>query len=258
LTVANGAEGATRQIEPLAVGHWFNFVDQEMPPIVNSVQVGQPADKAGIQGGDRFLSVNGAPVETFNKFASIIRVHLDKEMILEIQRGDEVVTLNVTPSMFPLDATQGAIGITAGAAENTKIPGESFGQALAYAPGDTWQTLVNIVELNVQFLRNASFRQIREGVGGPVLIARMTARAAQEGINELVHFFIILNLLLLIFNLLPVPVLDGGFILISVVESVIRRPIPPRVLMPVYTFFVIFFIGLMLVITLWDVKRWIS
>jgi regulator of sigma E protease len=77
------------------------------------------------------------------------------------------------------------------------------------------------------------------------------------GLRWSLNWFINLNLLLLMFNLLPLPVLDGGFILISFIEAIIRRPIPERILAPIYTVFVIFFIGLMVVISLWDVKRWL-
>jgi len=66
-----------------------------------------------------------------------------------------------------------------------------------------------------------------------------------------------LNLLLMIFNLLPLPVLDGGFIFLSVIEAVIRRPVPAKVLNPIYTFFVICFICLIVLISVNDVLNWV-
>ena len=87
------------------------------------------------------------------------------------------------------------------------------------------------------------------------MIVKITASQAKRGLGPTLNWFIIFNLLLLIFNLLPLPVLDGGFILLSIIEALLRRPIPPRVLAPIWTVFVILLIGLMATIIVWDVIR---
>jgi regulator of sigma E protease len=264
-TVRRGSESVSETVAlaPIAFGHLlgdlkYDRLELAQPPILGHVNLTQPADKAGLQIGDRILSVDGTPVKTFNDMAEIIGASLEKQVTLEYDRAGEIHTATLTPIADYDAQNEGRIGVASGAEAYSSLPGLGFGEAVSLAPRATVAHLDRLIFLHVDFFKKATLKQVGEGMGGPVMIARLTNQAAGMGPSELISFFITLNLLLMVFNLLPLPVLDGGFIVISIIESAMRRPVPPKVLVPVYTFFVIFFIGLMVLITFWDVKRWIS
>ena len=162
----------------------------------------------------------------------------------------------MTPKPSMDDPKLGVIGVGNSPERTVTEPGLSPWTAIKNAPLYTCSRLAELFTMQVEFFKKAGPRQIVDNVGGPVMIAAMTAKAYERGLDAAVEWFVTLNLLLLIFNLLPLPVLDGGFIVLAFVEALIRRPIPPRVLGPIYTVFVFLFMGLIAVISLWDVKRW--
>jgi regulator of sigma E protease len=260
---SNDGTTATARLADVPLGRYSRFLNDQAidfvrPPVIGRVNVGVPADKAGLKAGDRIVAIDGRPIRTFNQLVDVITRSAGVELNVQYERDGRLATTRLKPFSDPLTDNSGKIGILSGAERYQSLPGLDPLHAVLAAPGQTWRFLIELFDLQVQFFRKASFTQVSEGLGGPILIFRMTARAANMGLTDLVHFFILLNLLLMIFNLIPLPVLDGGFLMLSLIEAVIRRPIPPKILAPIYTFFVIFFIGLMALITFWDVKRWIS
>lgn len=227
-----------------------------IPPIVGRVMLTSPAWKAKIKEGDRFLAIDDKPIDSFQDMQAIVGQRLGKEIIIKVQRGNEICTSSLTPT-DSMKAGEAMIGIRNGSDATKVVPGKPLWEAIKSAPRAAKLRFVMIFELQVNFLKEAGFKQVRDSVGGPIMIAAITAQAAQHGINDLLSWFITFNLLLLMLNALPIPVLDGGFLLLSVIESVIRRPVSTKILNPIYTAFMIFFIGLMLIITFWDVKRFL-
>ncbi len=235
----------------LGVAFWIE-------PVVGGVHPFLPASKAGLEPGDLIVAINGQPVDSWNEMTAIITPQMGQELQLTVERNGERQELSVTPIENPQAAGQGYIGIERGGSETRLAPGRPLLQALMLAPIQTTLRVGDIVMIQVDFFKRATLSQIRDNVGGPIMIATMTAHMANRGLYWAVGWFITLNLLLAIFNLLPLPVLDGGFIVLSVIESVIRRPVPAKVLAPIYTFFLFFFIGLMLLISFLDVKRFFN
>jgi regulator of sigma E protease len=228
----------------------------QRPPIVGGLQPRLPAEKAGMEVGDQVIAVGDAPISSFKQMADIVEKSSGKELEFKVQRGDQTLTLPITPRDNLLEPGIGMIGIIQGTPEERKIRELGVLKSFALAPVAVMDTFHSILQTNVQFFKNATGKDVRENLGGPISIAILTSKAASQGFSKSLEWFIMLNLLLLIFNLLPLPVLDGGFILISIIEAIIRRPIPPRILAPVYTVFVIFFIGLMVTISGLDIWNW--
>lgn len=260
LTVQRGPKEINIALPPLDDKQIESFV-KDIPIRVSSLIGGilpnAPADNAGIKPGDRITAVNGKPVQTFQQMAEIIRVSTGKPVAVTYERKGQakIVTLTPVPDIF--DPTRGQIGVTPSSDIQEVVREANPLKALAQAPGVAYYQMMKLFQLNVKVFRKASFKQLRDNVGGPIAIAAITAKAAQGGFIKAAEWFVQLNLLLLIFNLLPLPVLDGGFILLSLIEAIIRRPVPPRVLQPVYTVFVIGFIVLIVLISVQDVVHWV-
>lgn len=223
-------------------------------PYVGGVVPFKPAAKAGLRERDLIVKVNDQPVERWSQMAGIIQKFADDAIQLEIIRADEDEPLlfSLVPEEDPGRPGVGIIGIINGSGRYERTQ-ETVFAALGRAPGRTYGLLKFIAWMNYDFIRRASFKELKGNVGGPIAIMGMTAKNAQKGFAASVDWFIKLNLILAIMNLLPIPVLDGGFIVLSVIEAVIRRPVPAKILTPVYTFFALAFITLFILISYQDI-----
>ena len=227
----------------------------EVEPIIGEVNLYKPAQRAGIKEGDRIVAVNGESVARWSDLVAVIQASLGESTTLTIQReGAADFDVELIPQESPFEEGQGFIGIGAGSSKVLRLQ-EGILIASIKAPRRALNALINFAKANVAFFRRASFNQIKQEVGGPVMIFSMTYNQAQKGFADALEFFILLNLILAIMNLLPIPVLDGGFILLSIIEWVTRRPVPPRILQPVYTVFAIGLITLIALITYQDILR---
>lgn len=243
------ADFATTSV--LGVAFW-------LPPVVGEVHAYLPEDKAGVKPGDRVLAVNGQKVESFNDVTEKIVASPGKPVTLELSRGGETKEITFTPIENPKAPGVALVGMLNQPPASVKVPGEPVLKSIMYAPILATLRIGDLAIVQYNFFKRATMRQVKENLGGPVMIAAMTARQASLGLKEAIDWFIMLNLVLLIFNLLPLPVLDGGFLALSVIEAVIRRPIPTKILNPIFLTFTVLLIGLMVLITFWDIQRFIK
>jgi regulator of sigma E protease len=266
LTVDRAGKRQTLDLAPMdkeGVVKFLGSVEDSLwrPAYVDSVVPNMPAEKAGLKKGDQIVAINGTPVTSFSQAAAIINQNPNKEISLRVQRGSQFILLNATPvpgvPAMNQDPKLGYINF-AGGSPNKKLERvNNPAKAFLLAQASAYDQVKNIISMNVQFFRHATMKDVQKNITGPIGIAVITAKMAQAGVQELVRWFILLNLLLMIFNLLPLPVLDGGFILLAVIEGVIRRPVPAKVLAPIYTVFVVGFIILMVLISVQDLFNWI-
>lgn len=246
-----------------ALTAWRESFDLHLKPAIGQVVPGMPAAKAGLEAGDRVTAINGQPIRTWDDLVEIVSSNAERPLVFKIQRGEDELSFQVTPRVA-VDLSEdgaaaesgqkeGQIGIAYEGDETIVVRADGPVDALVRSPGETLHMLETIVVSTVRFFARASFQQIRENVGGPISIMVITADQAQGGLSQAIEWFAKLNLLLLFFNLLPIPVLDGGFILLSLIEGVIRRPVPPKVLKPVFSVFMVLLLGLIVMISFQDV-----
>lgn len=203
---------------------YFSGLPKAVEPtyaIVGSVSKGSPADSLGLQEGDRITSIEGQSVQMWEDLVDIIRVSANKEITVEWERNGQPLSGKVTPVYDPMNEI-GLIGISA-VLEQIKV-----GPFKSIALGFTAlvdNTIYVIKSFGLLINRKVS---VRESLGGPIRIAQETGRMAQSGFKTLLNWIALLSITLGIINLFPMPVLDGGHILILLIEGIIRKPLSTK------------------------------
>jgi regulator of sigma E protease len=199
----------------------------QSPPLVGKVVNGSPAQKAGIQSGDLIVQVDEVKIAQWADLPPVITKSQGRNLQLIVRRGERVVPLRVTPqaatakNIFGEEIKTYQIGIVAsGEFVLKRVPVYS---AVGMAFSQTWfvtkLTVVSIVKVIQRVI------PAKQALGGPILIAQMAGKQAQEGFLSLIFFTAIISINLGIINLFPIPILDGGHLLFLTLESIIGRPL---------------------------------
>ena len=196
------------------------------PSTIGEVSSGLPAEKAGLKKGDIVLSIDGAQVSKWEELAKIIRASKGKELLIKIKRNGEILEFRVTPqaskdkNMFGEEFSTFVIGIKS----SGEIVVQKVNPFIAVGHGflQTWQ----IIELTIVGVVKLIERVIpAKTIGGPILIAQLAGEQAKRGLLSFALFMALISISIGIFNLFPIPVLDGGHFLFLGLEAVLRRPI---------------------------------
>jgi regulator of sigma E protease len=213
---------------------------------VRMVVPGAPAEKAGLKPGDVILEIEGQPAYYF-QFLEMIQSNPNVELDFRIRRGDKILNLPVTPR---LKGDTGEIGI----AQMPEYIEESLNFFTAFSQSikdnKRWTFLV------INFIKDlmtgeATARQL----GGPIVIAELSYTAMRMGFLALMSWIALISLQLGIINLFPIPVLDGGQILVIALEGLFRRDFSPKVKQIVMQIGFAIFIVLIVFIILNDVVK---
>jgi len=207
-------------------------------PMVAEVRPDSPAAEAGIQPGDRFVSVDGVPIETFGDVQRIVSGRAGEALSFVLERDGRQITVTATPEPTEVeDALGNKIRIGVIGVVNNEALGQprriEYGpiEALAAGVEETW----SIILRTGSFLKRLVLgREDRCQLGGPVKIADMAGKAADLGFVWLIQLVALLSAGIGILNLLPIPPLDGGHLLFYAMEAVLRRPVPEQVMEVVY------------------------
>jgi regulator of sigma E protease len=198
-------------------------------PRVGGTTPGSAAAAAGIKPGDLITAIDGHAIGTFDELRQAVEPSAGKPLVLTIERDGQVLTVPVTPASDLADQPDGSkkpvgrIGIRkASAAEHRKLdPATAIwqsGRQVVYTTESIFSVIGQIF---------AGQRTAKE-IGGPLRIAKTTGEASQLGWEAVALFMISLSISLGVFNLLPVPLLDGGHLLFYVIEAVRGRPLTAR------------------------------
>ena len=192
-------------------------------PEVGDVLPNTAAARAGLATGDRILTIDGAPIATFEDIQHIISAHPATQLTLQIRRGEATQELAVTTDSKEVGGkTIGSLGVSAHATAFNRLP---VGEAAVQGVTHTW----NIIAQTLAGLWGMiAGGHGTEDLGGPLRIAQLSGEVAQLGIASLIDFIAVLSVNLGLINLFPIPVLDGGHLLFFLAEAVRGKPLPRR------------------------------
>lgn len=215
--------------------------------LVNEISEGMPAAKADLRKGDVIDSVNGVKIGAdFDKMIEIIGKSPNVPVKMDIIRDGKAQQIMITPK--PNDEGVGKVGITAALPTRSATFTETFtGSA---------KLMKNMTISIFEGFKKLIFGEFKlDDLGGPVRTAEVTSQIAQQGIAQLTSWTALLSLYLGIFNLLPIPALDGSRLIFIGIEAIRRRPIDPnRESMVHFVGFALIML-LMLVVTYNDILR---
>ncbi len=215
--------------------------------VIGSVERGSAADAAHLQPGDEIVKFGGVPIVAREQLSEIVNKHADQLSPIVIHRGNETLSLNVTPKLDP-QHHRARIGIVFATKYEVQKPGPSPWAQITEVWNKTFRTL------------GALFHSKETGVGvkdlsGPPGILAMLAAQINTDFRLALSFLVLLNINLAVLNLLPIPVLDGGHILMAVIEKIWRRPLSVRFVEYTTTAFALALITFMLYVSFNDVTQ---
>lgn len=221
----------------------------ETPSVVDVVLPGGAAEKAGMLPGDKVVSINGKSVETWTEMMVEVQISGGRETAIDVLRGGKKVSLSVTPKHNKVTGAYYIMAVsTNGCGAAGWMPNRNPVKQLAWDASSIFRVLKGLVTPK-------EARATAGAVGGPVMIAEGIYQSLKRSPWDGVGFMRFLNVNLAVLNLLPIPVLDGGLILFSLIALIFRRRVPDAAVKVSSLVFMYLLMGLMGILIVKDVAR---
>jgi regulator of sigma E protease len=222
--------------DALLPGLGFDFWRPRIAAVVGTVVEDSAAARAGMKPGDRILKFDGQPIGDFGQLQRLVQPSMNRTVELEIERNGAVLTLPVTVAEETVGGKPiGRLGI---APTNEPLPGgrdprdllttQQYGPfaALSHAAAKTWDTSM----LTFQVIGRILTGDVSvKAISGPITIAEITGVAARQDWQVFLNVMALISISLGVFNLLPIPLLDGGQIVYQLAELIKGKPLSERV-----------------------------
>jgi regulator of sigma E protease len=218
--------------------------------VIRATAENSPARLAGLGMGDRIISAGGESVDSIPDLNDIVEKHLDRDLPLTFERGSEILEVTVRPVSVPYTTdgrTMSSIGISEYVQTMTLSHPTPFRQM---------KETVTLIQRTLTALVHPQSDLTLGHLSGPPGIVRVIWITSQIDIRYVLWFVVVINLNFAIFNLLPIPVLDGGHILFATIGKLRGRALPMNLIATVQGAFMILLLSLMLFVSFKDVTRW--
>ena len=231
------------------IGGKYLNLDSRDHPVAADVLDG-PAKQGGVKPKDVITKFAGISISGIKQLQDRIKERGGQPTEMEVERAGKRVTLTVTPN-----GTKGTGFLNIALSSSDKNVYE------VQRPGPKpWETISEVIEKTFATLNAVFFQSRKTGVGpkdlsGPIGIFALLASQVMVDYRLALNFLVLLNVNLAILNLLPLPVLDGGHILMAIIESVIKRPLPAKIQEYATTAFAVLLISFMVFVSFHDIKR---
>ena len=236
----------------ILAGFALAYGDMRMPPVAGEVAPGSGAAAAGIVPGDRVTALGGRGIETFDDMVRYVRIRAGETVRIDFVRGGRAMSgtatigTDVERDRFGNTYRIGRLGLQGGRPVVVPV-------GLAEAPLVGIRRTGDIVGMMVETLGQVvSGRRSMKELGGPLSIAKASGEQMALGLDAFVFLVALVSINLGFINLLPVPMLDGGYLLFYAIEAIRRRPLEPAVQEWAFRGGVAALLALMLVVTFND------
>lgn len=213
---------------------------------------GKPAESAGVMSGDQIIAVNDFNNPRLKEMQEYVDLHKNEEILFKIKRGNDILEKSIHPAIYS-ETGKGGIGVAIAEVGTIKY---GFFSSLFHGAKTT---LLVLKEILVSFYELVKGLFVGSGhsadVSGPVGVAVMTGKVAKLGIVSLIQFMAVLSLNLAIFNILPIPALDGGRLLFLVISKIRGREISQKVEQIFHTVGFALLMLLVVVVTVRDISN---
>ncbi|MBU1035992.1 RIP metalloprotease RseP, partial [bacterium] len=225
------------------------FFTNGIPVVTNCISTvieNGPAEQAGILSGDKIIAINSIKMEDPNRIANIINKSSGEELQITLDREGDIIEVFVIPE-YDDNYKKGLIGIT------FEIFVEKINIFSAFSKGLI--ATINIIKLIFTNTVEMITGKVPVEIAGPLGIAQMTGEAAKLGFLNLLYFTAILSIFIGLFNLLPIPILDGGHLLILAIEKLRGKPLEPEKINFMYLIGISLMIIIFIIATYKDILR---
>lgn len=184
----------------------------KIKPIIGDISTASPAKKAGLATHDQIISINNQPVSDWSQISTLVQNSKGEEVRMSVLRGSRTVELQITPK-WNQETKSWIVGIRSQMVKTS----ESFGDSIVMG----FHQCFELSKRTLEFLYKLITREVNsEAVGGPIMIAKMVGQAAKNSVSSLLSLVAFISLQFAIFNLLPIPALDGGHIFFLIIEKI--------------------------------------
>lgn len=204
----------------------------DVPPVIDQVMKGKPAQLAGLQQGDLITSINGEDVASWNDVVKLISASPGKPLKLVISRSGFSESVNLTPEVAMEGGQEiGRIGISVKPVEvpEDRIVNVNYGPVESFYRGTETTWMMSVLTLHM-LAKMVTLEVSSKNISGPITIAQYAGKSAQVGFTSFVLFLAIVSVSLGVLNLLPIPILDGGHLLYYSIEAVTGSPVSEKVM----------------------------
>jgi regulator of sigma E protease len=218
-------------------------------PIIGDLAIGYPADKAGLDIGDRIISVNGKPANSWAEMAKMIHPNVEKEIEIVFERNKVMQTIKIKTKKEPTRRV-GIIGISPGMTYKKIGIVKSIQMGVSQCYHWTEYTIKTLA---------ANIREMEKPeIAGPIGIVDIVSRAARAGLIDLIYLIGLISVAVGIFNLLPIPLLDGGHAVLYVIEAIVRKKITAKGMQVVNSIGIAMLAAILIFATYSDIVRLIK
>ena len=219
-------------------------------PVIGDLSQGYPAETAGLKPGDRFLKVDGVAVENWSGMADKIYSKAEKEISITYSRGGTEATVKLKTRKAPDGSGRGVIGI----APSTGYKPVPFFKGIAMGAHQCWYWTA----FTVKTLKSNFDKREKPDLAGPIGIVNIVSKAAHTGLTDLVFLIALISVAVGFFNLLPIPILDGGWAVLYLYEGISRRKLTGKIMQYVNGAGMAMLLSILLFATYNDIMRLVS
>ncbi|MGB5326298.1 MAG: RIP metalloprotease RseP [Pseudomonadales bacterium] len=214
----------------LGLAYW----QPEWPAVIDQLQPGEPAELGGLASGDRLRLIDGVRIDDWQDAVEAISARPGQRVLVEFERaGEQIARTLVLGSVQQADgSSMGRIGVSVAV---PVMPDDMqvtvrYGPlaAVARAVSETWEMIAFTLDSIKKMLQGLVST---DNLSGPVTIAKIAGASAESGLLSYLQFLALISISLGVINLLPIPVLDGGQLLLLGFEAVAGKPLPERIML---------------------------